>query len=52
VKNQVLVSTTLAGGGETVSAEFVAPARPGKYTFICTFPGHFNAGMQGVLVVK
>jgi azurin len=52
LKSQVLVSTPLAGGGESVSAEFAAPAKPGSYTFICTFPGHFGGGMKGVLVVK
>ena len=52
LKGQVLVATALAGNGETVSAEFTAPAKPGRYTFICTFPGHFAAGMKGVLVVK
>jgi azurin len=52
LKAQVLVSTTLAGAGETVSTDVVAPAKPGQYTFICTFPGHFNGGMKGVLVVK
>jgi len=52
LKNQVLVSTPVAGGGETVSAEFTAPAKPGSYAFICTFPGHFATGMKGVLLVK
>jgi plastocyanin len=31
---------------------FGAPAKPGSYTYLCTFPGHFVAGMKGVLVVK
>jgi azurin len=52
LKAQVLVSTTLAGAGESVSADLVAPAKAGQYPFICTFPGHFNGGMKGVLVVK
>ena len=52
LKAQVLVSTALAGAGETVSADVVAPAKPGQYAFICTVPGHFNGGMKGVLVVK
>jgi azurin len=52
LKAQVLVATPMAGNGETVSADFTAPAKPGQYTFICTFPGHFAAGMKGVLVVK
>jgi azurin len=52
LKSQVLVSTVLAGGGETVSTELAAPKAPGRYTFICTFPGHYAGGMKGVLVVK
>lgn len=52
LKDQVLVSTGLAGGGETVTVDFVAPAKPGKYMFICTFPGHFAGGMTGTLTVK
>jgi uncharacterized cupredoxin-like copper-binding protein len=31
---------------------FGVPAKPGSYTFICSFPGHFNAGMRGTLVVR
>jgi azurin len=50
--SQVVVATPIAGGGETASAEFTAPAKPGRYTFICTFPGHFAGGMKGVLIVK
>lgn len=51
-KGKVLAMTGLAGPGETVSVTFKAPARPGRYTFLCTFPGHFVAGMKGELVVK
>lgn len=50
-KPQILAATDLAGGGETVTVEFTAPAA-GKYTFICTFPGHFQAGMVGQLIVE
>lgn len=32
----------------SVSAEL----KPGTYTFICTVPGHAEAGMEGTLVVK
>jgi azurin len=52
LQKQVLVSTPLAGGGETVTTDLTAPTKPGSYTFICTFPGHFASGMKGVLVVK
>ena len=51
-KNFVLATTALAGGGETVKVTFNAPKEPGEYTYICTFPGHYLAGMKGVLVVK
>jgi azurin len=52
LKGQVLASTALAGPGETVQVTFTAPTAPGKYEFICSFPGHFAAGMKGVLVVS
>lgn len=52
MKDKVLAMTGLAGAGETVSVTFKAPAKPGRYTYICSFPGHFVAGMKGVLVVK
>jgi azurin len=51
-KADVLASTKLAGNGETVEVTFDAPKVPGVYTFICTFPGHFIAGMKGTLTVK
>lgn len=51
-KSFVLASTALAGGGETVKVTFKAPTEPGEYMYICTFPGHYLAGMKGVLVVK
>jgi len=48
----VLAATALAGNGETVKVAFTAPKEPGEYVYICTFPGHYTAGMKGVLVVK
>jgi azurin len=51
-KSFVLASTKMAGGGETVEVTFTAPKEPGEYLYICTFPGHYLAGMKGVLVVK
>lgn len=38
----------IAEGEETVSADL----KPGTYTFLCTVPGHAEAGMEGALVVK
>jgi azurin len=51
-KADVLASTTLAGPGETVEVTFKAPAKAGTYPYLCTFPGHFAAGMRGDITVK
>ena len=51
-KGDVLASTAMAGAGETVEVTFKAPATAGTYTFLCSFPGHFAAGMRGTFVVK
>ena len=51
MKAQVLANTPMAGPGETVEVTFKVPAAPGKYDFICSFAGHFAAGMKGTLVV-
>jgi len=52
LKTQILASTGLAGPGETVEVTFAAPKAPGKYQYICSFAGHFQAGMTGWLIVK
>jgi azurin len=52
MKDQIIASTGLAGAGETVEVTFKAPKAPGAYNYICSFPGHFQAGMKGTLTVK
>lgn len=52
MKAKVLASTALVGPGETVEVTVKVPAALGSYTYLCSFPGHFLAGMKGVLVVK
>jgi len=52
LKKQIIASTTLAGPGETVEVTVIAPKVPGKYQYLCTFAGHFQAGMTGWLIVK
>jgi azurin len=52
MKDQVLAATALAGPGETVEVTIKVPAAPGSYPYMCTFPGHFAAGMKGTLDVK
>lgn len=50
--DQIIAHTGLVGGGESDTVTFTAPEEPGDYTYICTFPGHFAAGMKGTLTVK
>lgn len=52
MKDQIIAHTALASGGQTVEVTFNAPKKPGKYIYICTFPGHFASGMKGTLTVK
>lgn len=49
---QVIAKTTLAGAGETVQVTLKVPDKPGRYPYICTFAGHYQAGMKGTLIVK
>ncbi|MGH8021212.1 MAG: plastocyanin/azurin family copper-binding protein [Opitutaceae bacterium] len=48
----VIAHTRLIGPKEKAEVTFTAPTEPGEYTYLCTFPGHFAAGMKGVLVVQ
>jgi azurin len=52
MKDKIIANTTLVGGGETAEVTFTAPAKPGTYAYLCTFPGHFSQGMTGKLIVK
>ena len=50
-KKDILAHTKMIGGGDTTSIIFTAPKKAGKYTFLCTFPGH-SVLMKGVMTVK
>ena len=52
LKDAVIAQTPLAGPGETVQVFFTAPSKAGRYPFVCTFPGHFQLGMKGTLIVR
>jgi azurin len=52
LKDQIIAATALAGPGETVEVTVKVPTQPGRYTYLCTFPGHFALGMRGILIVK
>jgi uncharacterized cupredoxin-like copper-binding protein len=45
---QLHMAVAMGGIG---SMEFT-PSKPGTYEFLCTVPGHKEAGMKGTLVVK
>ncbi|GAA5521372.1 plastocyanin/azurin family copper-binding protein [Aliifodinibius salicampi] len=51
-EDQIVAATGLAGGGETVEVTFTVPEDKGDYEYICSFPGHYAAGMKGILTVK
>ncbi|HET7484070.1 MAG TPA: plastocyanin/azurin family copper-binding protein [Solirubrobacterales bacterium] len=45
---QIAISETIAKSKTSVSADL----EPGTYTFLCTVPGHAEAGMEGTLTVQ
>jgi putative membrane-bound dehydrogenase-like protein len=47
---EVIKATALLNPQQKVTIEFIAPAQPGSYPYICTFPGHWRI-MNGVLKV-
>lgn len=50
--DEIIAHTGLVGGGESDTITFTAPSEAGDYPYICSFPGHFAAGMKGKLVVE
>ena len=52
VENEIIAHTGLVSGGHSDSVTFTVPQKSGKYVYMCTFPGHYMAGMKGTLVVK
>lgn len=51
-EDQVIAATDMVGGGETTEVTFTAPEEPGTYPFVCTWPGHYAAGMVGEMIVE
>jgi azurin len=49
---EIIASTKLLGPNEQDTVTFNAPTTPGRYDFLCSFPGHFAVGMRGVLIVE
>lgn len=46
------VNTTLVVPGDTQAVEFTVPLKVRKYEFICTVPGHKEAGMVGTISIQ
>lgn len=46
----ILCHTRVLDPQKTTTIHFTAPAQPGQYPYLCTFPGHW-AIMRGVLIV-
>jgi putative membrane-bound dehydrogenase-like protein len=47
---QVLFKTKMLAAGQSVRFQFTAPAAPGQYPFLCTYPNHWRL-MNGMLNV-
>ncbi len=48
---KVLHATPLVEPTRRAELAFTAPAQPGRYPYLCTFPGHWRI-MRGVLIVE
>jgi len=48
----ILEQTEMVGGGESTQVSFSAPEEAGDYEYLCSFPGHYAAGMKGILSVQ
>ncbi|WP_417730774.1 DUF6797 domain-containing protein [Rosistilla oblonga] len=48
--DDVLVYTDIVAAGDRQRVAFHAPTIPGRYPFLCTFPGHWMV-MNGIMVV-
>ncbi len=46
----ILHTIKMVNPDESKSVEFVAPTKPGKYEYVCTFPGHWRL-MRGEMLV-
>jgi azurin len=47
----IVAATQLLVPGMELVVVFKAPIQPGSFTYLCTVPGHYQAGMKGTLTV-
>lgn len=48
---QIIAHTPLVNSGKRATITFQTPTQAGDYSYLCTFPGHFLAGMKGTLTL-
>ncbi len=51
IDEELLTDMHAIEAGHTETVSFTAPSEPGEYSFICTIPGHADAGMVGTFKV-
>jgi azurin len=51
-KGDILAHTKLLGPKERDTVTFQAPKEPGRYVYLCSFPGHYQVGMKGELIIE
>lgn len=49
---EVIATIGLLGARQNGQVTFTAPSVAGDYIYLCSFPGHFQTGMRGVMTVK
>jgi azurin len=52
MKDRIIAELGMVGPGDRLETTFTVPATPGAYDYVCTFAGHYAAGMFGKLIVK
>lgn len=52
MEDRVIATTEMLGGDETDTVSLSVPDQEGRYDYVCSFPGHFSAGMKGKLIVQ
>jgi azurin len=51
-KADIIAHTVILGPGEREQITITVPKVAGKYPYVCSFAGHYAAGMSGALLVK
>lgn len=52
LEGKIIARTRMVSAGKEGAVSFTVPSEPGRYTYLCTSPGHYSEGMKGFLIVK